>query len=187
MDEIEHLDVALERLDELVNVGRGVNYQAIISLQSVAQLYDTYSENRGKAIKVQPNREHNPVVGQSIPIRLSGALGRVAPRHKAEIHQLRQRVMDSSAVSPAANEPLYAVADISDRRTAPAALIPTTDDRHDGDEMMCPLDLIEGVNDARATSLVRIGGMWLWWVGHATPKRRPGIEPRRGPPRRGEK
>lgn len=50
LDEIEHMDVALDRLDELVNVGRGVNCQAIISLQSVAQLYDTYSENRGKAI-----------------------------------------------------------------------------------------------------------------------------------------
>ena len=49
-DEIEHLDVTIDRLSELVNVGRGRGCQAIITLQSVAQLYDTYSKERGKAL-----------------------------------------------------------------------------------------------------------------------------------------
>lgn len=50
LDEIEHLDVTIDHLSELINVGRGRECQAIITLQSVAQLYDTYSKERGKAL-----------------------------------------------------------------------------------------------------------------------------------------
>ncbi|NKE37907.1 type IV secretion system DNA-binding domain-containing protein [Natronococcus sp. JC468] len=50
LDEIEHLDVTIDRLSELINVGRGRGCQAIITLQSVAQLYDTYSKERGRAL-----------------------------------------------------------------------------------------------------------------------------------------
>lgn len=50
LDEIEHMGIALSRLDELVNVGRGNSCQALISLQSVAQLYDTFGEQRAQAI-----------------------------------------------------------------------------------------------------------------------------------------
>lgn len=50
LDEVEHMSIPLSRLGALINVERGVNCQAIISLQSVAQLYDTYGENRGHAL-----------------------------------------------------------------------------------------------------------------------------------------
>lgn len=50
LDEIEHMDVSIKRLGELINVGRGVNCQAIISLQSVAQLQDTYGKERANAL-----------------------------------------------------------------------------------------------------------------------------------------
>lgn len=50
LDEIEHLDATIKRLGELINVGRGVNCQAIISLQSVAQLEDTYGKERAHAL-----------------------------------------------------------------------------------------------------------------------------------------
>lgn len=50
LDEIEHLDATIKRLGELINVGRGNNCQAIISLQSVAQLQDTYGKERASAL-----------------------------------------------------------------------------------------------------------------------------------------
>ncbi|KYH23776.1 type IV secretion-system coupling protein DNA-binding domain protein [Halalkalicoccus paucihalophilus] len=50
LDEIEHLDTTIKRLGELINVGRGVNCQAILSLQSVAQLEDTYGKERAHAL-----------------------------------------------------------------------------------------------------------------------------------------
>ncbi|KYH23734.1 type IV secretion-system coupling protein DNA-binding domain protein [Halalkalicoccus paucihalophilus] len=50
LDEIEHLDATIKRLGELINVGRGVNCQAILSLQSVAQLEDTYGKERAHAL-----------------------------------------------------------------------------------------------------------------------------------------
>lgn len=50
LDEIEHLDVSISRLDELINVGRGDQCQAIISLQSVAQLRDTYGRDRANTL-----------------------------------------------------------------------------------------------------------------------------------------
>ncbi|MDL5363896.1 type IV secretory system conjugative DNA transfer family protein [Halalkalicoccus sp. NIPERK01] len=50
LDEIEHLDATIKRLGELINVGRGVNCQAILSLQSVAQLEDTYGKQRAHAL-----------------------------------------------------------------------------------------------------------------------------------------
>ncbi|WP_245998703.1 type IV secretion system DNA-binding domain-containing protein [Halalkalicoccus subterraneus] len=51
LDEIEHLDATIKRLGELINVGRGVNCQAILSLQSVAQLEDTYGKERAHTIE----------------------------------------------------------------------------------------------------------------------------------------
>lgn len=50
LDEIEHMDVSISRLGELINVGRGNNCQAILSLQSVAQLQDTYGRERANAL-----------------------------------------------------------------------------------------------------------------------------------------
>lgn len=50
LDEIEHMDVAISRLGELINVGRGNQCQAILSLQSVAQLQDTYGRERANAL-----------------------------------------------------------------------------------------------------------------------------------------
>lgn len=50
LDEIEHLDATIKRLGELINVGRGVNCQAILSLQSIAQLEDTYGKERSHAL-----------------------------------------------------------------------------------------------------------------------------------------
>ncbi|ADJ16819.1 TraD protein [Halalkalicoccus jeotgali B3] len=50
LDEIEHLDATIKRLGELINVGRGVNCQAILSLQSIAQLEDTYGKERAHAL-----------------------------------------------------------------------------------------------------------------------------------------
>lgn len=50
LDEIEHMSVALSRLGELINVGRGRQCQAMISLQSVAQLQDTYGTERASAL-----------------------------------------------------------------------------------------------------------------------------------------
>jgi Type IV secretion-system coupling protein DNA-binding domain len=50
LDEIEHLDATIKRLGELINVGRGVNCQAILSLQSVAQFEDTYGRERAHAL-----------------------------------------------------------------------------------------------------------------------------------------
>nr|WP_281177907.1 type IV secretion system DNA-binding domain-containing protein [Halalkalicoccus paucihalophilus] len=50
LDEIEHLDTTIKRLGELINVGRGVNCQAILSLQSIAQLEDTYGKERAHAL-----------------------------------------------------------------------------------------------------------------------------------------
>ena len=50
LDEIEHLDVPIKRLDEVTNVGRGVNCQLLLSLQSIAQLRDTYNADKASAI-----------------------------------------------------------------------------------------------------------------------------------------
>lgn len=50
LDEIEHMGVSISRLGELINVGRGNNCQAILSLQSVAQLQDTYGKERANAL-----------------------------------------------------------------------------------------------------------------------------------------
>lgn len=50
LDEIEHLDATIKRLGELINVSRGVNCQAILSLQSIAQLEDTYGKERSHAL-----------------------------------------------------------------------------------------------------------------------------------------
>lgn len=51
LDEIEHLKGSpIKRLGDLINVGRGVNCQAILSLQSIAQLRDTYGRERANAL-----------------------------------------------------------------------------------------------------------------------------------------
>ncbi|WP_281177902.1 type IV secretory system conjugative DNA transfer family protein [Halalkalicoccus paucihalophilus] len=50
LDEIEHLDATIKRLGELINIGRSVNCQAILSLQSIAQLEDTYGKERAHAL-----------------------------------------------------------------------------------------------------------------------------------------
>ncbi|WP_245998616.1 type IV secretory system conjugative DNA transfer family protein [Halalkalicoccus subterraneus] len=50
LDEIEHMGVTISRLDELINVGRGNQCQCILSLQSVAQLQDTYGTEKSKAL-----------------------------------------------------------------------------------------------------------------------------------------
>lgn len=50
LDEIEHLDVPIKRLGELTNVGRGKNCQLLLSLQSIAQLRDTYNADKASAI-----------------------------------------------------------------------------------------------------------------------------------------
>jgi type IV secretory pathway TraG/TraD family ATPase VirD4 len=50
LDEIEHLDATIKRLGELINVSRGVNCQAILSLQSIAQLEATYGKERAHAL-----------------------------------------------------------------------------------------------------------------------------------------
>lgn len=44
------MSAEIECLSELINVGRGNSMLTIISLQSVAQLYDTYSKARGQAL-----------------------------------------------------------------------------------------------------------------------------------------
>lgn len=50
LDEIEHLEVPIKRLGELTNVGRGKSCQLLLSLQSVAQLRDTYNADKANAI-----------------------------------------------------------------------------------------------------------------------------------------
>lgn len=50
LDEIEHLEVPINRLGELTNVGRGNNCQLLLSLQSIAQLRDTYNRDKANAI-----------------------------------------------------------------------------------------------------------------------------------------
>lgn len=50
LDEIEFLPAPMGQLKELVNTGRGENCQAIITLQSVSQLYDKYGKHGAKGI-----------------------------------------------------------------------------------------------------------------------------------------
>lgn len=50
LDEIEHMGARIKRLGELINVGRGNQCQAILSLQSVAQLQDAYGTERADAL-----------------------------------------------------------------------------------------------------------------------------------------
>lgn len=50
LDEIEHLEVPINHLGGLTNVGRENNCQLLLSLQSVAQLRDTYNCDKANAI-----------------------------------------------------------------------------------------------------------------------------------------
>jgi type IV secretory pathway TraG/TraD family ATPase VirD4 len=50
LDEIEHLRMPLDRLGELIKVGRGVRCSCILSLQSVAQLRNAFRKERASAL-----------------------------------------------------------------------------------------------------------------------------------------
>lgn len=49
LDEIEHLEIPIKCLGELTNVDQGNNCQLLLSLQSVAQLRDTYNRDKANA------------------------------------------------------------------------------------------------------------------------------------------